>query len=173
MEYNVSSLLQRASPAQHANTMIDDDIVVDGSAPPCDRRAYGLDRTPRGHLRPRPVYAGEMPDECSRCLKPHQLPDRRSTSKRSTSRSIDVNTGARITPPEGEEDAYRINERHILDLRRGGAAVLGARSADRPGLPRRLPGPLPRLRRRRSAPITPAAASRSTLAGRELANLQL
>jgi uncharacterized protein len=31
--------------------------------------------------------------------------------------TIDVMTGARVEPPEGEEDAYRIDARHFIDLR--------------------------------------------------------
>jgi uncharacterized protein len=30
--------------------------------------------------------------------------------------SVDVDSGGRVTPPVGEDDAYRIDERHMLDL---------------------------------------------------------
>jgi uncharacterized protein len=30
--------------------------------------------------------------------------------------TIDVHTGAPVEPPEGQEDAYRIDRRHMLDL---------------------------------------------------------
>jgi DUF177 domain-containing protein len=74
-----------------------------------------MDRTPDG-IFVRAHLSGEMQDECSRCLKPVTYPIVLDIEEEYIP-MVDVSTGARITPPEGEEDAYRISERHILDLR--------------------------------------------------------
>ncbi|HEY7801235.1 MAG TPA: DUF177 domain-containing protein [Dehalococcoidia bacterium] len=113
MEYNVSSLLKEHTGATREYD-VNDDIIVDGA-----RRhvtgAVRMDRTPEG-IFVRAHLSGEMPDECSRCLKRISYPIVLNIEEEYIP-FVDINSGARITPPEGEEDAYRISERHILDLR--------------------------------------------------------
>ena len=52
---------------------------------------------------------------CSRCLRPLAYPVV-ITFEEEYIPTIDVLSGAKVTPPEGEDDAYRITERHMLDL---------------------------------------------------------
>lgn len=113
MEYNVSSLLKQHTGATREYE-VDDDLIVDGAT----RRVRGhvrMDRTPDG-VFVRARIAGEMQDECSRCLQSVAYPIVLEIEEEYIP-TVDVNTGARITLPEGDEEAYRIGERHILDLR--------------------------------------------------------
>jgi uncharacterized protein len=117
MEYNVSSLLKEHTGATREYA-VDDAITVDGVAHHVTG-AVRMDRTPEG-IFVRAHLAGDMRDECSRCLKPITYPITLDIEEEYIP-TVDVTTGARITPPEGEEDAYRIDERHILDLHEAAA----------------------------------------------------
>ena len=101
MQFNVASLLKEHTGAMR-EYVIDDDVRVDGEKHHVSGRAR-LDRTPDGILV-RAQIAGRQSAQCSRCFEEEYIP------------AIDVNTGARVETPEGEEDAYRINDHHILDL---------------------------------------------------------
>ncbi len=57
-----------------------------------------------------------MVDECGRCLRPVSFPVEIAFEEEYIP-TVDVHTGARVTPPTGGDEAYRIDERHILDLR--------------------------------------------------------
>jgi uncharacterized protein len=112
MQFNVSDLL-REGYGTFREHIIDDDVVVDGIR----RHVTGtarFDRTPEGILV-RARLRGAMDAECSRCLKPTTFPVDVEFEEQYVP-TIDPLTGARVTPPEGEEDAYRISERHMLDL---------------------------------------------------------
>ncbi len=112
MEYNVSSLLKEHTGATREYD-VDDDIVVDAARHHVSG-GVRMDRTPGG-IFVRAHLSGEMQDECGRCLKPVAYPIVLDIEEEYIP-VVDINSGARITPPEGEEDAYRISERHILDL---------------------------------------------------------
>ena len=112
MQFNVSSLLQETTGAIREYD-IDDDVRVDGET----RHLTGpvrFDRTPRGILV-RARMSGSTSDVCSRCLKPLTFEVRVDFDEMYYP-SIDVHTGARVELEEGIDDAYRINERHVIDL---------------------------------------------------------
>lgn len=113
MDYNVSSLLREHTGATREYD-IDDDLTVDGGSHHVRGHAR-LDRTPSGILV-RARIRGEAIDECSRCLRPVQYPVELAFEEEYMP-TVDVATGARLTVPEGSEEAYRIDEHHILDLR--------------------------------------------------------
>ena len=113
MEYNVSSLLKEHTGASREYD-IDDDVLIDGQRRHVTGHAR-FDRTPDGILV-RATVRGEGQAECSRCLKPVTFPVEIAFEEEYIP-TIDIETGAAIDPPEGEDDAYRISPRHILDLR--------------------------------------------------------
>jgi uncharacterized protein len=115
--FNVATLLQENTGASR-DYDIDEEIDVDGTS----QRLVGharLDRTPRGVLV-RAGLEGESPGECSRCLRPVTIPIQLSIDEEFIP-TIDIHTGARVVAPDGEDDLYRINGHHELDL---GEAVL-------------------------------------------------
>jgi len=113
MEFNVADLLKEGYGAVRAYD-IDDDVRIDGETRHL-RGTLRFDRTPEGVLV-RASLHGSAAAQCSRCLTPITV-DIDVTFDEQYVPTIDVNTGARITLPEGEEDAYRINTRHVIDLR--------------------------------------------------------
>jgi uncharacterized protein len=114
MKFNVADLLKERAGAAREFDLDDDVMRMDG----VDRRLKGhvrFDRTRDGVLV-RAMVRGSAPSECSRCLRPISVEvDLRIEEEFIP--TVDVLTGARVTPPEGEEDAYRIDERHMIDLR--------------------------------------------------------
>lgn len=113
MEFNVADLLKDAYGAVRVYS-IDDDVRIDGAS----RHLTGqlrLDRTPHGILA-RADLSGHVNATCSRCLKPITLTLSIHFEELYVP-TIDVNNGARINVPEGQEDAYRITPRHVIDLR--------------------------------------------------------
>lgn len=112
MQFNVASLLQEATGATREYD-IDDDLRVDGEKHHVTGHVR-FDRTPRGVLV-RAHMSGAANDVCSRCLKPLTI-DVRVDFEEMYYPTIDVHTGARVDLEEGIEDAYRINERHVIDL---------------------------------------------------------
>jgi len=113
MEYNVSTLLREHTGATRAYG-IDDDVYVDGET----HHVLGhvrMDRTPNGILV-RATLRGDAEDECSRCLRPITYAVDVSFEEEYIP-TVDVITGSHVAVPEGSEDAYRIDEHHILDLR--------------------------------------------------------
>jgi uncharacterized protein len=112
MKFNVASLLKEHTGASREH-VLDDDIVIDGEARHVAGRAR-FDRTPDGILV-RVRASGETPAECSRCLKPFMVPVDVTFDEEFVP-TIDIDTGAHVDAPEGEEDAYRIDGRHMLDL---------------------------------------------------------
>lgn len=112
MQINVASLLKEHT-GETREYEIDEDLAIDGEP----RRVRGevrFDRTPRGILV-RAHLSAQAAAECSRCLKPLQIPIAIDFEEEFVP-SIDVDTGQRVEPEEGEEDAYRISARHVLDL---------------------------------------------------------
>jgi len=112
MQYNVASLLKEHTGAMREYT-VDDAVRVEGET----HRVTGgvrLDRTPDGILV-RAKISGEQRAQCSRCLKDVTYPLTIEIEEEYIP-TIDIDTGARVNTPEGEEDAYRISARHILDL---------------------------------------------------------
>jgi uncharacterized protein len=112
MQFNVSSLLKEHTGATREYD-IDDDLMVEGER----RHVRGharLDRTPRGILV-RSHVSGTAHGECSRCLKPITFPVDIQLEEQYIP-TVDPDTGVHIEPEEGEEDAYRIDARHTLDL---------------------------------------------------------
>jgi uncharacterized protein len=112
MEFNVASLLKEPTGATRAYA-IDDDINIGGAL----RHVRGnvrFDRTPRGVLVRAAVH-GTMGGECSRCVKPIVYAIDTEFAEEYVP-SIDLASGAAVPLEEGEEDAYRIDGRHIIDL---------------------------------------------------------
>lgn len=112
MQFNVSELLRESYGAFREHE-IDDDVRIDGEP----RRLRGrvrFDRVPEGVLV-RATLKGEARGECSRCLEPAITPIDLVIEELYVP-TIDPVTGAHVTPREGEEDAYRISERHLIDL---------------------------------------------------------
>lgn len=112
MQFNVSSLLKEAVGATREYD-IDEDVRVDGVARHLTGRVR-FDRTRDGILV-RATLQGDQAADCGRCLKPMNFPVRVSFDEEFIP-TVDVDSGARITPPEGEEEAYRIDTRHMLNL---------------------------------------------------------
>jgi uncharacterized protein len=113
MQFNVADLLK-----EHVGAMREYDVageplrVGDG-----ETRVSGhvrFDRTPDGILV-RAQLRGAASCECSRCLAPVEA-DVEVTVEEEYIPKVDILTGARVTPPEGEDEAYRISERHVIDL---------------------------------------------------------
>jgi uncharacterized protein len=112
MQFNVSSL-QKEPTGSTREYAIDDDIKIDGAA----RHVTGcvrFDRTPRGVLVRADVH-GTMDDVCSRCVKPVAYPVEIEIAEEYIP-TVDPTSGAAVEHVEGEEDAYRIDARHIIDL---------------------------------------------------------
>jgi len=112
VQFNVSSLLQQHTGALR-EYVIDDDVRIDGERHHLAGQAR-MDRTPDG-IFVRAEMRGTHRTECSRCLRPVEIPVVVAFAEEYLP-SVDVVTGARLDPPEGREEAYRINERHFLDL---------------------------------------------------------
>jgi uncharacterized protein len=112
MQFNVSELL-RESYGAFREHQIDDDVRIDG-APRRLRGHVRFDRVPEG-VFVRAALNGVAEGECSRCLDPAATPIELAVEELYVP-VIDPVTGARVGLREGEEDAYRINERHIIDL---------------------------------------------------------
>ncbi len=112
MEFNVSSLLKETAGATREYD-IDEDVRIEGTQQHLTGHVR-FDRTPRGILV-RARLSGETPETCGRCLKPLSLTVP-LTIEEEYLPTADVITGAVIEAPEGEEDAYRIDKRHMLDL---------------------------------------------------------
>lgn len=112
MQFNVASMLKERTGAMR-EYVIDDDVAVEGETHHVTGRAR-FDRTPDGILV-RAQVSGEQPAQCSRCLKDVTYPVNIGFEEEYIP-TIDVDTGARVDAPEGEEDAYRIDAHHMLDL---------------------------------------------------------
>jgi len=112
MQFNVADL-QKEGYGAFREYDIDEDVRFDG-APHRLTGHVRLDRTHDGVLV-RARLRGTSDAECARCLRAFGFP-LDLTIEEEYIPTLDLN-GARIEPPEGQEDAYRINERHILDLR--------------------------------------------------------
>ena len=112
MQFNVASLLKETTGAIREYD-IDDDVHIDGVAHHLTGRAR-FDRTSDGVLV-RARLSGEMEGECSRCLRPLSYPIDLVIEEEYLP-TVDVVSGAQVDAPEGEEDAYRIDRRHMLDL---------------------------------------------------------
>jgi uncharacterized protein len=113
VQFNVSSLLKETTGATREYD-IDDDVAINGAP----RRVKGrvrFDRTPDGILV-RARLRGTMESDCSRCLRPLTFPVSVEFDEEYIP-TIDILHGGRVEPREDEEDAYRIDERHFLDLR--------------------------------------------------------
>ena len=112
MQFNVSELL-RESYGAYREFDIDDDVRI--SAVPRHVRGHvRFDRVPEG-IFARASVSGTAIAVCSRCLDPAEFPLDLLLEELYIP-LVDPVTGARVQLPEGEEDAYRITERHIIDL---------------------------------------------------------
>ena len=112
MQFNVASLLQEPTGATREYD-IDEEIQIDTAT----RRVAGhvrFDRTPRGVLVRTDMH-GTMDDVCSRCAKPIAYPVDTGIAEEYIP-TIDIVSGAAIEANEGEEDAYRIDAQHVIDL---------------------------------------------------------
>jgi uncharacterized protein len=112
MQFNVASMLKEHTGAMREH-VIDDDVMIDGEKHHVSGRAR-FDRTPDGILV-RAQISGEQRAQCSRCLKSIVYPVNIGFEEEYIP-SIDVDTGAHVDTPEGEEEAYRIDAHHMLDL---------------------------------------------------------
>ena len=113
MQFNVASLLKETTAANRTH-LIDDDMILDGQ-PHHLTGSVRFDRTPGGILV-RARVRGELSADCSRCLKPASSPVEVEFEEEYIP-TVDVDTGKQVTPPEGEDDAFRIDRRHMIDLR--------------------------------------------------------
>ena len=112
MQFNLSSLL-RESTGSTREYGIEDDVTIEGAT----RRVAGrarFDRTPRGVLVRADVH-GTMGDVCSRCVKPITYAVDIDIAEEYIP-TLDATSGAAIETVEGEEDAYRIDGQHVIDL---------------------------------------------------------
>lgn len=112
MQFNVASLLKESTGTVREYD-VDGDVNIDGSP----RRITGhvrFDRTPRG-IFARADVEGRGEDECSRCLKRVEY-DVHIKFEEEFVPTVDVNTGRHVEAPDGADDAYRIDERHTIDL---------------------------------------------------------
>lgn len=114
MEFNVSSLLREHTGATREYE-INDDLVIEGELHHVTGHAR-MDRTPNGILV-RATMRGDASGECSRCLRPIVFPVEIAFEEEYVP-TVDVLTGAHVELPEGADEAYRIDEHHILDLSR-------------------------------------------------------
>jgi uncharacterized protein len=112
MQFNVSSLLKEPTGASREYD-IDDDARIDGASHHLRGRAR-FDRTTDGILV-RATLSGTADGVCSRCLRPITVPITIEFDEEYIP-TVDVTTGARVDLQEGEEEAYRIDARHTLDL---------------------------------------------------------
>jgi uncharacterized protein len=112
MQFNVATMLKEHTGAMR-EYVIDDDVSVEGETRHVTGRAR-FDRTPDGILV-RAQVSGEQTAQCSRCLKDVTYPVHIGFEEEYIP-TIDVDTGARVGTPEGEDDAYRIDAHHMLDL---------------------------------------------------------
>ncbi len=111
MQFNVADLLKEGYGAIREYD-IDEDVRFDGAPHHLTGRVR-FDRTHDGVLV-RARLGGSSAEECARCLKPFELPIDLAIEEEYIPMA-DLN-GGHIEPPEGEEDAYRISERHLIDL---------------------------------------------------------
>ena len=112
MQFNVASLLTEPTGSTREHE-IDDVVVIDGTK----RHVAGhvrFDRTPRGVLV-RATMRGAMDDVCARCVKPVTYPVEIDIAEEYLP-TVDLTSGAPVTPQEGDEDAYRIDAHHVIDL---------------------------------------------------------
>ena len=112
MHFNVASLLKESTGALREFD-IDDDLRIEGET----HRLRGhvrFDRTHDGVLV-RARLHGDGAAECARCLKPIAYPIDLVIEEEYLP-TVDVVTGAPVDAPEGEDDAYRIDKRHMIDL---------------------------------------------------------
>lgn len=112
MQFNVASLLKEPTGATRTDT-IDDDVQIDGDL----RHLLGklrFDRTPRGVLV-RAAARGTMDGVCSRCVKPFTYSIDVEFAEEYIP-TIDLLSGATVALELGEDDAYRIDSRHMIDL---------------------------------------------------------
>jgi DUF177 domain-containing protein len=112
MQFNVSELLRESYGAFREHP-IDDDVRLDGGAHRLSGRVR-FDRVPEG-IFVRATMHGFARGECSRCLDPAAVPIDLVVEELYIP-IVDPITGSRVHLPDGEEDAYRINERHMIDL---------------------------------------------------------
>jgi uncharacterized protein len=113
MQYNVVSLLKEATGATREYDIAAADIPTDGETATLAGHAR-FDRTTRG-IFVRARFDGLHADSCSRCLKPITIPVHIEFQEEYLP-SVDVATGAPIELEEGDEEAYRINQNHVIDL---------------------------------------------------------
>jgi len=112
MQFNVASLLKEHTGAAREYD-IDEDVRIDREPHRITGHAR-FDRTPDGVLV-RARLRGEGRASCSRCLKEVTYPIE-IVFEEEYIPTVDVDTGASVQVPEGEDEAYRINARHLLDL---------------------------------------------------------
>ena len=113
MLFNVATLL-KAHTGSNREFAIDDELRADGETHHLSGNVR-LDRTPRGILV-RGSLHGVLDTQCARCLKPVKTPIEILIEEEFIP-LVDVTTGVRVETSETEEEAYRINPRHELDLR--------------------------------------------------------
>ena len=112
MQFNVVSLLKEPTGSIREYDL-DDDLLVDRERHHVTGHVR-LDRTNIGILV-RASLAGTLASDCSRCLRPVSS-DVAIAFEEEYLPTVDPHTGLPVTPPEGMEDAYRIDRRHMLDL---------------------------------------------------------
>ncbi len=112
MQYNVASLLKEPNGSTR-EYQIDDDVVIDR----VKRHVTGhvrFDRTPRGMLV-RALLHGTMDDVCARCVRPVSYPIDLEVAEEYLP-TVDLASGGPLAVEEGDEDAYRIDAHHVIDL---------------------------------------------------------
>jgi uncharacterized protein len=110
LQFNVATLLREpVGSTRHYD--IDDNARVDERRHVTGRASFL--RTNRGILVTARL-AGVLAQECSRCLKPLEVPIAIEFEEEYFA-SVQPGTGAPLPPPDDPE-AFRIDARHILDL---------------------------------------------------------
>ena len=142
IRYNVSTLLTEpvGSAREHE---LDARVLIEEGAPrhqPVVGRATLL-RTKHGVLVTARVHGVEH-ERCSRCLREFELPVRIEIEEEFFA-SADVETGARLAPPEDPE-AFRIDAQHVLDLEEVVRQYLAAALPMQPLCQQNCPGLCPR-----------------------------
>ena len=112
MKFNVFDLLREGYGAFREYDL-DEEVRVDGEPHALSGHAR-FDRTPRGVLV-RARLRGIQRAVCSRCLRDMAYPVQIEIEEQYVP-TFDPLSGARVALEEGEEDAYRIDERHVIDL---------------------------------------------------------
>jgi uncharacterized protein len=113
MQYNVAQLLKESIGATREYGVDEVDTTAGDTAKRVTGKLH-LMRTDKGIWASAKLTCEES-NVCSRCLVSYTV-SRKIRIEEEYVPTIDVNTGQRVTPSGVEDDTFRIDERHTLDL---------------------------------------------------------